>query len=495
MIRKIYENIISNIDVRKNLIELKQELKKEGNKVAFQYILASDNTWFYQLLESDDAKVRKNVALIMGELKDGEYLQPLLENYKKENTLFVKSAYLKGISNLDYTSIVGELENILIELTSEKVDESNRKHNTEQIHILDQMLLAHKKPEAHKFAGYSVENHLILITNRDYRYITANQIKNSQTKEMNAGVYVISNNLHEVLPIRTYSEMLFLIPGLEPLEPDAHLIAEKLLDNNILFRYLEQRHEGEAPFYFRVDVKNKMDLGKKSIFAKKIATELETHSDRKLINSTSNYELEIRFVEGKTGNYHVLLKLHTLKDERFAYRKNTISASIHPINAALVMELAQEYLVEDGQILDPYCGVGTMLIERNKKVKANPMYGIDIFGKAIEAGRENSQLDNSIIHFINRDFMDFEHEYEFDEIITNTAAPRGRKTEEEIKSLYRGLFQKAPSVLKEQGIIILYTNEREYAHQELKKARAFHLIKEYEINKREGTYLLIIDKV
>lgn len=494
MIRKIYKNIISNTDVRNNLIELKRELKIEGNKKAFQYLLAEDNGWLYKLLESEDAKVRKNVALIMGELEEEEYLYPLFDGYKKETKLFVKSAYLKGISHLDYIIIVEELEQILTKLTNEKLEESNQKHIEDQIRILDQMLLEVKKPSPHKFTGYTMENRLILITNRNYPSITQNQIKDSITKEMNAGVYVISRNLNKILPIRTYSEILFVLPDLEPLVPKSHHIVEKMLEGNLI-EYIKQRHEGNSPFYFRIDVKSKMDLGKKSIFAKKIAAELERQSERKLINSTSYYELEIRLVENKDKNYHVLLKFHTLKENRFAYRKHTIATSIHPINAALIMELAKEYMTENGQVLDPYCGVGTMLIERNKVVKANPMYGIDIYGKAIECARENAQLDHSVIHFINRDFMDFQHEYQFDEIITNMTSPLGRKSEEEIAFWYHGLFHKAPSVLKKEGMMILYANERLCVQQELRKTKAFKLIKEYEINKKEGTYLFIIKKV
>lgn len=494
MIREIYDNLTANIDVRNNLIKLKQELKQEDNKVAFQYILASNDTWLYGLLESEDAKVRKNVALIMGELKDDAYIKPLLDKYRKEDKLFVKSAYLKGISKLDYIPIGKELEDILSALMSGNVDESDRKHIDEQIHVLNHMLLTIKRPKPHVFTGYDLENHVVLITNRNYIQITDAQIKNSVTKVMNAGLYVKTHDIREILPIRTYSELLFFLPELGTLDSDSNIIANKLLQNNII-DYIKERHGGKAPFYFRIDIKSKMDLGKKSTFAKKIATELERQSERQLINSTSNYELEIRMIEGKTGNYHVLIKFYTLKDERFIYRKNTIAASINPVNAALVMELAKEYITEGAQVLDPYCGVGTMLIERNKKAKANPMYGLDIYGRAIELARENAQIDNTIINFINRDFMDFEHRYEFDEIITNTATPRGRKAESDIISLYRGLFKKVPSVLKNEGVFILYTNEREYVLQELKRSKDLQRTKEYEINKKEGTHLFIIHRV
>ena len=91
------------------------------------------------------------------------------------------------------------------------------------------------------------------------------------------------------------------------------------------------------------------------------------------------------------------------------------------------------------QIMDPFCGVGTMLIERNKLVPAREMYGIDLFGEAIAKARENTQNAGGRIWYINRDFFDFTHDYKFDEIITDMP-PRGKKTKEEQDAFYARFF-------------------------------------------------------
>ena len=83
------------------------------------------------------------------------------------------------------------------------------------------------------------------------------------------------------------------------------------------------------------------------------------------MNSTSHYEVELRLVENKAGDFNLMIKLFTYKDPRFRYRREAMSSSIQPVNAALAMKLAQKYLKEGAQVLDPFCGVGTMLIERN----------------------------------------------------------------------------------------------------------------------------------
>ena len=102
-----------------------------------------------------------------------------------------------------------------------------------------------------------------------------------------------------------------------------------------------------------------------------MSAELERLTRRRLINSPSDYEIELRLIENKTGRLNVLVKYNTINDTRFAYRKESVAASIKPVNAALFVELAKDYMIPDAQVLDPFCGVGTMLIERQMKVKAN----------------------------------------------------------------------------------------------------------------------------
>ena len=69
------------------------------------------------------------------------------------------------------------------------------------------------------------------------------------------------------------------------------------------------------------------------------------------------------------------------------------------------MEIAKPYLKEDAQIMDPFCGVGTMLVERDRKVPAREVYGTDIFGDAIEMARVNTELAGRKFNYIHRDFL------------------------------------------------------------------------------------------
>lgn len=125
-----------------------------------------------------------------------------------------------------------------------------------------------------------------------------------------------------------------------------------------------------------------------------------------------------------------------------------------PTMAAGLLALAKPYLKEHAQILDPFCGVGTLLIERRFLVPARNAYGIDSFGEAVEKARVNSKIAGMQINYINRDYFDFVHDYKFDEIVTDL--PAGNLTKPELDVLYRRFFEKSDEVLTEDGRMILF---------------------------------------
>lgn len=491
MLREIYENIVSGVEVRQNLIALKKELKQESNKMALLYYLAGQYELLYTLLEDEDAKVRKNVVLIMGELAIPEFMDKIYNAYNKEEKLFIKPDYLIALKHFDYRNLVESLKERLDFLVGSTFEETSMKHINEEKRLLTNMILDMEGSHKHTFNGYNVLSDLVLLTNRDHKEVTLNEIKNGQAKTFNAGVVARTKDIREILSIRTYSEILFRLKDALTVTSDAKSAADAIYKGGIL-DFLNVRHEEKAPYYFRLEIKSKMPLSEKSSFAKKLATELENISDRSLINSTSNYEVEIRLIENKEGLFNVLIKLYTIPDERFSYRKHAVAASIAPVQAALMAALAKDYLKENAQVLDPFCGVGTMLIERNKLVPANPMYGIDSFGEAIDKAIENSRADHTIINFINRDFFDFKHDYLFDEIFTNMPMRGGRKSEDEMVMLYNDFFRKALEVLKDEAVIVMYTRDKDLVLKGVAQNKAYSIRHEYSISKKEGAYLYII---
>lgn len=202
-----------------------------------------------------------------------------------------------------------------------------------------------------------------------------------------------------------------------------------------------------------------MSLSERSKFAKKVASKLEELTAHKLRNSTSHYEFEIRMIEGKSGDYYLLVKLNTIVDRRFSYREEFIPTSIKPVNAALLVELAKDYMIPDAQILDPFCGVGTMLIERQKVVKGNTSYGIDHSLEAIEKAIYNTNLADQIVHYINKDCFTFTHDYPLMKSLRRCLMRLARRQKRRFVRFMRSSFHLPKEFLdlKEQSLCIQET--------------------------------------
>ena len=382
--------------------------------------------------------------------------------------------------------ILSQLKDRLAELEGEPVTEENRKHREAELRALRAILIQYEGIDTHHFDIKQKNNHVLLVTNRNHRGILENQ---TGGKVHPLGVIVQTDDLLQLLQIRTYRDMLFLIPVKGLLEQEPEKAAETVWKP--MLAICAKYHREDKPFFFRIECRSAMTLEQRSRFVKKLGSAIEQLSDGKLVNSPGDYEVELRLIANREGKFFPALRFYTLPDHRFAYRKHAIAASMHPSLAALIMELAAPYLKENAQIIDPFCGVGTMLIERDIRVPAREKYGTDIFGEAIDGARENAALAGEQINFIHRDFFDFRHDYLFDEIVTNMPV-RGKMTREQLDRLYEKFFRKALTILEKEAVIVMYTGEIGFVKKQLRLHREFSLLEEYCMQSKTGCYLFII---
>ena len=481
MLEVILEDLKNQKEVRKNLIQMKELLKDEETRKELSE-LSAGNSIFLEFLNDEDPKVRKNAALILGMTGNQEMLPALVQAYEKEKTLFVKSDYVKAMQKLDCTDYLTPLKLRLEELQKMQAEESEKKHIRKERKELEKLLEQGESSKLHAFCGYDQPCDMILTTDRGFAQMTAEQIHRGRKAVAPSGVH---------LHIRTFREILFPIHCKTNLLPEPEQTAEGLLAGDLL-QLLERHLQGDAPYFFRMQILAPMAEDKKNIFLKKTAYALEEKSGYRLKNTPGRYEVEIRLIQKREGDFHAYLKFYTLPMRRFSYRKNALAVSINPTQAALMLYLAKPYLKEDAAVLDPFCGVGTMLIERNKVLPARSLYGIDIYGQAIEGARENTELAGAEISYIQKNFFDFTHRHRFDEIVTNMPT-RGKKNKEEHDAFYAEFFQKAKQHLKPGGIIIMYTNESGFVKKQLRLQKDMHLLKEYCIRQKEEWYLYMIE--
>ena len=451
MIEKYYEALQKRENLRENLVGLRAQIKDEAAKEQFVSMIG-DGGLLLELLEEEDPKVRKNVAMILGELEWMGAADALVTAYEREQTLFVKSTYLKALAYLDITAYQERFKTRMEELLSYTPAAEEKKHIDEEVRALGRLLEKAEESTGHTFTGF--------------------------TKDVRA-----------MANLRTYRELLFPIRLKQEAE-QAEVLADEVWQSGI-GDFLKECHKQGTPFRFRVEIRADMENDKRASFAKKFAIQLERVSARWLINSTGDYETEIRLIKKKDGSFAPFLKLYTIPMRRFSYRKNVVAASIHPSLAAMLVSLAKPYLKENAQILDPFCGVGTMLIERDIAQPAREKYGIDIFGPAIEGARENASLAGEKINFIHRDYFDFKHDYLFDEIITNMPV-RGRQSRGEMDALYASFFEKSKEILTPGGVMIFYSNEEGMVKKHLRLHSEYRLIQEFVISEKRHFSLYIV---
>ena len=163
MIREYYEAVCAGNETRANLIALRSAVKDEKEKRAFAYLLGGDFSVLCRLLEHEDTKVRKNAALLLGEMESEDLLPVLFDSYKKENTLFVRPDYLKAIAGMDCEAFLDEMEGQLEMLRAKEPLPEEKKHVSAEMRMLQNILLKYRSPRPHVFHGYDKMEPMLLL--------------------------------------------------------------------------------------------------------------------------------------------------------------------------------------------------------------------------------------------------------------------------------------------------------------------------------------------
>ena len=111
------ENILKQLgtkeNLRSNLSELRQLIKEDANKANLLSWVKDNEGFVFSFLQEEDAKTRKNTALLLGDLEYQNALNALYQAYEREKTLFVKASYLQAMEQLDASEKLPELKAFL----------------------------------------------------------------------------------------------------------------------------------------------------------------------------------------------------------------------------------------------------------------------------------------------------------------------------------------------------------------------------------------------
>lgn len=491
MIKKICQEVYEGKNLRENLIKLNQMIQSENAMDTFLDEYYEYETCFIDLLDHEDAKVRKNAVKLLGRAAEPVLLASIFEHYQAETTQFVRSDYLIAMEAFDYKEYLPQLKERLDDLEGQE----RTKHSAEEIKQLQKLIWKIEPPAKHLFSDRGTEEKLLLVVSKGHEAAVLeeiDQIPDTKGKMIKGGCFVQTKHFSQVRQIRTYQALLFDFYPRNIPSQDGAVIGRSILEGGLV-DYILQHHKENHPFLFRVDVKGIRDAGRKNQLARSLAICLEENSQGMLVNNSSFYEVEIRVVVGNRGS-RVFLRLTSLKDTRFTYRKYAISTSMQPSRAALMMRYVKPYMKEDGNVLDPFCGTGALLIERAFAGGYKSLYGLDISEQAVQAAWDNSQRAGITLQLIHRNFNDFRHEYQFDEILTDMPRKTINIKYKQMEYVYQLLFDRSRELMADKGILAVYCEDEMLMEHCIKRNSWIKRLKKIPMTKDKTSWLYILQK-
>lgn len=488
----ILNNLLKDEKIRQSLSALREKLSQgQLSEEAVQELTDSDGVESYEaMIQHEDAKVRKNVALLLGDLapyiaseEQKRISDLLMKAYQQENTLFVKESYVKGLGAYDTTEYTDDLRDRLKELQNGSFEEAELKHIRGERKQLEK-ILSKVDVTRREFAYTEQEFELLLTADEAVRECLHRDFAGSRISS--SGLRIRSNAWKKVYSNPLYRQVLYLIP-MKRGTVMTRENAGKILADSRLKDMLAKLLTGGAPYRFRIQWKGLPQEHKPA--SKEIGYDLEEASKGVFQNVPGDYEVEIQFQIRKDGTLAPFFRIPMMEVERFAYRKEALSTSTAPLAAATVVALTRQYMKRDAQIIDPFCGVGTLLIERNRSVAAREIYGLDTYGDAIQAARINSEAAGLRVNYINRDFFDFKHDYLFEEMITEFPDLFSKEVEEK-EVFFQKFFEKTREITTEDAVLILLCNEGNLMKKYVRLHKDFTIEQTIDFRKRTKIFVI-----
>lgn len=409
----------------------------------------------FNALKSEKPKLRRNAARLIGALGGADAAAAaLIEALDCETQLFVRPSLILALG-----AVGGGLAHarLMAHTVPEPLDESQRKHRVEESEALKTALASFCSREKHAFKGLDREYEIELRAPEKLGHVLRDELDELgfKTHDLRGGsVKVTTDDYAALFQARCFTEALF--PVAKGISDNVNTVAAKA--KPFMLRFMRAVHGGEPPFRYRIQ----LDAGAADAAGYKKRLRGLIDCDE-LINSPSDYEFELR-IEAPGPASRLYLKLMSVADERFAYRKNAVSAGINPATAAAVLRLAGEYMTVNARVIDPCCGGGTMLFERGILSPCASLTGVDIAHKAVDYARENAiaacaGYGIKQAKFICNDILRFESSRPYDELICNLPFGNRVGNHASCEKLYAQLLDRLPRLIRPGGIALLYTME------------------------------------
>ncbi len=426
--------------ILRSLSDLSQN-RETGEHIRRLFSIKKDE--LLPLFSCPDAKVRKNLAELLGRLDADLYSSALVSALRAENTDFVKPSILLALGNAKNSPPALEA------LRQFAVPDSSDKNIRAQQEALQKALasLSGKSEAALPVPLKTPGEVLLLCPNAR---ITAQELSSlgfSAKALSTRDNLTLASGVTDFLAL--YQARTFYSAGLlVSSSPDFSADRKKLL------AAVENLY-GTLSLRYRLDVRGEEVTQELRAEVRKNLLSLLAGSP--LQNSPSDYDFELVCLCTYQKNHFVLFP-GSRTDGRFDYKKEAVAASIHPAVAASCVYFMKDDLSPAARVLDPFCGSGTMLFERGR-LPHRTLTGTDISPLAIKAAKlnkKNAGLDMSL--FVKNALTPFKEQY--DEVISNLPFGLRVASHSANQKLYSEFLQNLRGILAPGGTAFLFTNDK-----------------------------------
>ncbi len=405
--------------------------KKQGKEILMPLVIRDAD----MLIAIPDDKARKSAYKLIGLCAPDTCADKLSAALENEKTRYVRPSIILALGNsADPARYLG----------SYMIEPGEQKHLEQEKQALKKALdktMTQKSGLSPKWPEFC----LLTYTKRE---ALALELAASRCAyEFKEGLFEV--RAEKARNLRCYLDMLFEI-GAE----DDYAAAAKMLDDM-----------GCRGYSYRIET-GSLAPPKRLSAIRALSAGLEKHG---YTDNPSAYAFELRFWKGRL--------CAVFEDSRFAYRKESIAASINPVTAASIMRMSAPYMREGADVLDPFCGSGTMLIERAFLMHASTLTGVDISARAIKAACTNRRASGMRISLLQKDILSFDAA-QYDEVIANMPFGIRVLAHSDNLKLYSAFLKRLPGLLKKGGYAFLLTQEKKLMRSVIDSTPSLKIIAE-----------------
>ncbi len=413
-------------------------------------------------LLDEDAKTRKNAAILLGSLENADYVPHLIDALNRETQQFVRPSIILALGALGG----GGAREALMHLD---VPHGDGKHACMEREAIQKARSRLMPAKSRTFTALPEPMEILLapVSGLADVLLCEGNDKDIPLRLCHGYAAVKTADYASLFTLRCFYEALISLSSRVPVDPKAFALVIRKLG---VYDLLCSMHDGSGPFSLRLELQtNALDRG---AFAGAFFSSL---NQNEFINAPSSYDVELRVLE-KDKSATLLLRLHSFLDPRFQYRQETVFASMHPAAAAAILYAHRDRMHPEHNVLDPFCGAGTLLAERAMLMGARTLSGIDISPSACRIAGTN--LKNAGLHanVYNRDCRGFAPKEKVHEIICNLPFGHRVGSHEDNRKLYDDVLTQWPDLLHKNGFVLAITNDK-HLFASLAKRHGYRIIR------------------